>query len=422
MAVPHPHPEQPNLSPAEPAPKAGLSDLFAAVASGSLDALRAEQAKGTPLDAADEGGRTALMVAAEAGHVALMEALLAEGCALHAATSLGWTALAYAAFAGRVDAIRFLVSRGLVVDEPDVSRAAPLSWAAAKGHAAAVRALLELGADAGACDVHGRTALAHAAGGTDDAPTIEALAADEACAVDAADVFGRTPLIAAVLANRPRAVDALLRAGADARVADAHVPGVVGPPTGPSAASASAAESERGDAAAEAEAEARPPVGKTALDHARERKFKHIERCAPAGAAIARTPPPPSPPCPALTSAPLSACRPRTTAGRYLLAVEEAAASGAPVAQFPPAADQVLVRERMRTKLAAEAGAGAAAEGGAVLAAGAGGGRAGGGEDIFEEVDEADEAGGAVGALHIGAGDEPARDVDAIEGSLEDLD
>ena len=262
-------------------PKTSHADalaLFDAVASGSLDAVREQQARGTPLDAADDGGRTGLMVAAEAGRVELLDTLLAEGCALRDASALGWTALTYAAFAGNVDALRHLAARGLAVDEPDVSGATPLSWAAAKGHAPAVRALLDLGADASACDVHGRTALAHAAGGAGDPLTIGALAGATSCDVNARDLFGRTPLIAAVLANRPHAVDALAKAGADTRLADAYVPGVVGPPTGPSLASTSAGAELTDEELAAAELASR--VGKTALDYARERNVKHIERCA----------------------------------------------------------------------------------------------------------------------------------------------
>lgn len=348
-------------------------DLFSAVRSGSLDAVRAQQAKGTPLDLVDENGRTALMSAAEEGLVDMVGTLVAEGCALGAKSLLGWTALTYAAFAGRDDVLRLLAARGLAVDERDVSSATPLAWAAAKGHAGAVRALLELGANVNARDTHGRTALAHCAGGVADVETLSLLLAC-ACDVDAADVFGRTPLMVAVLANKPFAVDALIKAGADASRTDVHTPAILGPPSGPSAAS-------MGLEADEAPAAPAAPVGKTALELAKERKHKHIER--------------------------------------YLLAV---GARTGPFEPYPPVVDQVLVRERMRAKIAKQEADGECAEpAGERDERRAAAARAADDDDIFTEIaDEVadltirgDTAAGAEGEL---------PDLSKIEDSLEDLD
>lgn len=113
------------------------------------------------------------------------------------------------------------------------------------------------------------------------------------------------------------------------------------------------------------------------------------------------------------------------TSNSYLLALIAAASSGEPITEFPPVVDQVLIRERMRAKVAREAEGGAKANGGggdgASTASGGKGTPANDDEDIFTEVDDASEA---VGVLDVGAagGQETGADAEDIGGSLEDLD
>mmetsp|Transcript_17116 Transcript_17116/g.46321 ORF Transcript_17116/g.46321 Transcript_17116/m.46321 type:complete len:392 (+) Transcript_17116:774-1949(+) len=367
-----------------------VRELCAAVQAGNLESVRALQASGTPISAADDNGRTALMAAAEAGHVELLATLVDEGCALDATTYLGWNALFYAAQGGHAEAVRDLIKRGVKVDTKDVASVSPLMIAAARGHADALGALLDAGADATARDVAGRDALMHCVGATADVAVIERLAqAAGAVALEGRDVAGRSPLILAVLANAPRGVAALMKLGADASICDDPVPDLVVRPPAPPTAAARAAD----DAIADAHqgVEETPGRGRSALDYAIERKYKHIQR--------------------------------------YLEAWDPAEAAEG---RYPDVDDQVYVQQRMRAKAEAEArgetAAAGADEGGEEGRRGAGVKDAG---NIFEELEDEDDGAGAPGGdaqdeAALGeTGDALAAvalDDEKVEASLEDLD
>lgn len=116
---------------------------------------------------------------------------------------------------------------------------------------------------------------------------------------------------------------------------------------------------------------------------------------------------------------------PRTNS--YLLALIKAAASGGPIREFPPVIDQVLIRERMRAKIAreAEGGVKASSGGGGGASEGEKGARVDADENIFTELDDADETDGKLdesAAVGEQVAQKPEADAEDLGGSLEDLD
>lgn len=141
-------------------------DLFAAAATGRLDALDREIAQGNPSvgDYAYDGW-TALHLAAFFGRQTAAERLLDAGADPQALSrnSLRNTPL-HAALAGRhTDVALLLIARGTDVKATDAGKHTPLHIAAENGLIDAVRALLAAGADAHAVDAEDKTPLSRAA-------------------------------------------------------------------------------------------------------------------------------------------------------------------------------------------------------------------------------------------------------------------
>lgn len=100
----------------------GATDLFAASASGDLDALRDALAT-VQIDQRDQGGRTALMIACRAGQAPAVRLLIEAGADVNAANSNGTTPLMYAKTAavgnGSTDMLQLLLAAGADINARD---------------------------------------------------------------------------------------------------------------------------------------------------------------------------------------------------------------------------------------------------------------------------------------------------------------
>lgn len=141
-------------------------NLFAAAATGRLETLDREIARGNP-SVADYAydGWTALHLAAFFGRQAAAERLLDAGADPTAVSrnSMRNTPLHAALAGGHTDVALYLITRGADVNAVDAGRHTPLHIAAENGLIDAVRALVAAGADAHAVDAEDNTPLSRAA-------------------------------------------------------------------------------------------------------------------------------------------------------------------------------------------------------------------------------------------------------------------
>lgn len=157
---------------------AAISALISSSPSTSLD---------TPSTAEDNLGQPALHWAAISGHAQTLSLLLSLGASPTLADARGYTALTHATIYGHLPCVRVLhLTAPSLAHARDARRRTPLAWAAHFGHSAIVAYLLSV-------------AGASARTGDDE---------------------GTTPLHWAAGAGEARLCEVLLRAGADARVAD----------------------------------------------------------------------------------------------------------------------------------------------------------------------------------------------------------
>jgi hypothetical protein len=227
---------------------AGQTPLMIAAESGDLKSLSERLAAGGDVNASDITGMTALAFAARAGQVTTVEALLAAGATVDARDRAGWTPLGRALQSGHAntarlllqrdadprarqgngkpplllaiestggDAIRMLVDAGADSNVIDDAGMTPLMAAASANDADSIRILLAAGARPDVADTHKCTALWFAA--SQGAPLAVAELAPRS-ALNAANDSGTTPLAAAVGGGHRKVVEALLTAGADARI------------------------------------------------------------------------------------------------------------------------------------------------------------------------------------------------------------
>ena len=227
---------------------AGQTPLMIAAERGDLETLkRLLAAGGGEINAGDAQGLTALAHAARSGRAAAVSALVDAGARVDVQDRAGWSPLGHAVVAGQLEVVRLLLKAGanpratqgngrpllLLAAEskradavsilahadadPDQSSPdglTPLMAAASANDVESIRALIESGAHADRADKRGRTALWYAAS-RDAAVVIPALSTRSI--LNAADDEGTTPLAAAVGQGNRKAVDALLKGGADAR-------------------------------------------------------------------------------------------------------------------------------------------------------------------------------------------------------------
>jgi uncharacterized protein len=159
--------------------------------------------------------------AAMRGDLETVRRLVKQGVNVNAAQGDGMTALHWAADRGNAAMTDLLLRAGAKASVKAVTRIGnytPLHIASKSGNPAVVRAILRAGGDANALTASGATALhfAAAAGNVDAVTALIDYKAD----VNARErEWGQTPLIFAAAADRGAVVRALLKRGADARLA-----------------------------------------------------------------------------------------------------------------------------------------------------------------------------------------------------------
>jgi len=185
--------------------------VIAAIVRGDHEAVREAGKSVTALS--DPKGKAALAVAADLGHAAVVEALLDAGASDAVPSSGGWSAAMLASFRGHAEVLSLLLAQpGACPAAADACGITALHAAAMKGRVAAAELLLDAAPEGvNTTDVLGRTPLmlAATAGSVD---TLHLLAGRGAALDQTAD-DGKTALHWAVIAHRPRAVEALLKLG-----------------------------------------------------------------------------------------------------------------------------------------------------------------------------------------------------------------
>ena len=227
---------------------AGQNPLMVAAERGDDAALARGLASGTDVNATDAQGLTALAYAARAGRSTAVAELLRAGARPNTRDESGWTPLGHSIAAGeldvarqllkggadpralqaggkplmaialesrRLDALKMLAGAGADPDQAGTDGLPPLSLAAAGNDMNSVQALLAAGAHPERTDKRGRTALWHAAS-RNAVRAIPVLASRTT--LDRVDNEGVSPLAAAVNGGHRESLEALLKAGANARI------------------------------------------------------------------------------------------------------------------------------------------------------------------------------------------------------------
>jgi ankyrin repeat protein len=227
--------------------------LFDAAENGCLDLARSLLDAGATVSASNPAGNTPLTVAARSGQQAIAQLLLDRGADINHRSLSGATPLMAAVMANRKKIISFLLDHGAKADIADQNGVTPLSAAAFNGDSSTFERLLKLGASPQTIDRTGKapiiyaaargfspivdkllsvgvpvnqryghdlTALAWAAGHTNDAPVVDGVATvklllDRGADPNLADDRGRTPLMIAAERGHAEIVALLLKRGSD---------------------------------------------------------------------------------------------------------------------------------------------------------------------------------------------------------------
>ena len=207
---------------------AGRRLLFAAVADGQAEAVRAFIDDGAFVDAKDDSGDTLLSKAVDEGHAEIAQALIAAGGDVNGRS--GDRLLHKAIGEGHAEIAQALIAAGADVNAKDEGRIykTPLHKAIDEGHAEIAQALIAAGADVNAKDGVGGNTPLHRASWKMPAEIAQALIAAGAD-VDAKDGSGATPLHDAVrfrvsidssCSRDEIVVQALIAAGANVNAKD----------------------------------------------------------------------------------------------------------------------------------------------------------------------------------------------------------
>ena len=201
----------------------GLTPLMvAARRSRKADLLEALVSAGASVDQPSGLGMTALMVAAASGNAEGVRSLLALSADVKLKDADGMTALTHSVLARdwNAQAAELLIEGGADIEARTLKDTTPLMEAAYHGNAPAARLLLDAGARADAQDRIGWTPLHFAAKNERGLDVLTILIAATAETTDQPDMGGTSPLMVAAASNNPKAVTALLKAGADPRRTD----------------------------------------------------------------------------------------------------------------------------------------------------------------------------------------------------------
>lgn len=198
------------------------SALDLAAILGHVEILKAIISHVTDINAAGSDGRTVLHRAAYFDQTASIDALVEAGANTEARDRhIGWTPLHGAAAEGSSNAIVALLRHGAKKDALDWHGRSPLHLATQEGHIDVVRALLSAGADTSLCCGKSELTALDVAVTEGHADVMrEILESGVDVNVNATDSRGLTILHHAAYADEPWAIDALLKAGADAEAQD----------------------------------------------------------------------------------------------------------------------------------------------------------------------------------------------------------
>jgi ankyrin repeat protein len=197
----------------------GETPLMAAAYSSQAAAIRELLKNGAQANARASDGKTALMFAAGWGNLDSVRALLDSSARPNDRSEERLTALMLAAGRGQADCLQALLDAGAEVNAKNKWGQTALMLAARTGDAAKVKALLAASAAVNDTDLDGMSALNFAAGAEEAMATLEALVAAKAD-VAGADSEGVTPLMRAADKGDSDKVSLLLKAGANATIAD----------------------------------------------------------------------------------------------------------------------------------------------------------------------------------------------------------
>lgn len=199
----------------------GVAGLAMAVLPAGAQSTRGDTRQPVRLSAGATRATNASPVVAEAarsGDLERVRALLAQRNDVNIPLGDGMTALHWAAERGDAAMTTALLKAGAKVTPTTRNGGyTPLHIAARSGNGAVVQALLAAGADHTVLTSTGVTAL-HLAAQAGDVASVNALLAKKANVNARETTWGQTPLMFAASADRPGAVAALLKAGADPSV------------------------------------------------------------------------------------------------------------------------------------------------------------------------------------------------------------
>ncbi|UKZ77558.1 hypothetical protein TrVFT333_005281 [Trichoderma virens FT-333] len=194
----------------------GQTPLSWAAGNGHKDVADLLLKYGADLNRKDNNGRTPLSWAAGNGHKDVADLLLKYGAGLNGKDNYGWTPLSWAMNNGHIAAVELLLAQdGVDLNCTDNDGQTPLLWALENRHYATVELLLKKdGVDLNRKDNNGRTPLSWAAWRGYGA-AIKLLLTQDSIDLGAKDRNGRTPLLQAVKYKNIKAVELLLKHGAD---------------------------------------------------------------------------------------------------------------------------------------------------------------------------------------------------------------
>ena len=194
-------------------PQSRQTALHVATINGADDIVALLLARGAEVNAVDVNGWTPLVTATHHRHVAVVARVLDAGANVNTVVERS-TALHMASMNGADDIVALLLARGADVNAVDVNGWTPLQVATHHRHVAVVARLLDAGANVNTA-VEGSTALHMASvSGADD---VVALLLARGAVVNAVDVNGWTPLVAAMHHRHAAVVARLLDAGAETK-------------------------------------------------------------------------------------------------------------------------------------------------------------------------------------------------------------
>jgi ankyrin repeat protein len=124
-------PEAPPVIPAAMAKSQDPNSIWNAAKTGNIDGIKSQLAEGTDVDARDFTGATPLSIAAVAGQAEASKFLIGKGADIDVKSNDNQTPLHGAAFLGRVEIVQLFIENGVQVNARNNDGATPLDNAAA---------------------------------------------------------------------------------------------------------------------------------------------------------------------------------------------------------------------------------------------------------------------------------------------------